>query len=109
MNKEKTAGMGIEPVPANFLPSKRVACQAKRDHCCYIENQVCPALRDDGPNADRRWVCTFREKLGSWDAVHADPEYLETVGNKMKSLIGVYCGDWPKPNEQCNECGAING
>ena len=58
------------------------------------------------PDADRRWVCTFRERLGSWQAVHRDPEYLDTIGPMVMGLTGVLCGDWPYPGMHCNECGA---
>lgn len=80
-------------------------CQAADGHCCWIVGGVCPLLRDDGPGASRRWVCTLRERLGSWQAVHTDPEYLRTVGPVVMELVGVYCGDWPRPGETCAECG----
>ena len=83
-------------------------CRADTDHCCYLAGVVCPYLRDDGPVADRRWVCTFRERLGSWEAVHTDPEYLDTVGSYVMGKIGLFCGDWPPPGTNCNECGAVN-
>jgi len=79
-------------------------CAATTGHCCWLHG-VCPFLRDDGADAARRWVCTFRERLGSWAAVHADPQYLATAGPIMHELTGVYCGDWPRPGETCNECG----
>lgn len=86
-----------------------VACRASTDHCCYLAGKVCSYLRDDGPTASRRWVCTFRERLGSWAAVHADAEYLATVGPVMRGLTGVDCGDWPVPGELCHECGVTGG
>ena len=85
----------------------RAVCMAKDDHCCYLAGVVCPFLRDDGPDADRRWVCTFRERLGSWEAVHEDPEYLDTIAPIMMGLTGVLCGDWPTPGEHCHECGVV--
>ena len=81
-------------------------CRAQEDHCCYLGAfGICPALRDDGPGAEPRWVCTFREALGSWEAVPSDPVYLSTIGPVMFDLTGVYCGDWPRPGERCNTCG----
>ena len=78
-------------------------CHAGEGHCCWLGSHgVCEYLRDDGPG---RWVCTFRERLGSWEAVHADPEYRATVGPIVFALVGVYCGDWPRPGETCAECG----
>ena len=94
------------------VPGARLAteiCKAgvtTEGHCCHLGSTgVCPALRDDGPGVERRWVCTFRERLGSWRAVHADPTYLATIAPVMFGLTGVYCGDWPRPNELCGECG----
>ena len=74
-------------------------------HCCWINGAVCPFLRDDGAAASRRWVCTLREELGSWPAVHADQRYLTFV--HLRDRIGVDCGDWPRPGETCAECGAV--
>jgi hypothetical protein len=83
-----------------------VTCEAGTGHCCWLGHHgVCPQLRDDGPAAPRRWVCRFRERLGSWEAVHADPEYRATVGAIVLDMVGVYCGDWPRPGESCAECG----
>ena len=81
-------------------------CGSTTGHCCHLGPfGVCPALRED--DNGRRWVCTFRERLGSWEAVHADPEYLDAIGPIVLDLVGVYCGDWPKPGESCGECGVI--
>lgn len=78
-------------------------------HCCWLFGVVCPFLRDDGKqrrfSRKRRYVCTFRERLGSWDAVHADPEYQDTIAPVMLAATGVLCGDWPRPGETCAECG----
>lgn len=74
-------------------------------HCCWINGVVCPFLRDDGKRRfRRRFVCTLREKLGSWQAVHESAEYIEHVAPTM-ARIGVECGDWPRPGETCAECG----
>jgi hypothetical protein len=73
-------------------------------HCCWIDGEVCLLLRDDGPLADRRWVCTLRERLGSWQAVHRDPAYL-AVARPTMARLGTDCGDWPGPGVRCGECG----
>jgi len=79
-------------------------CRATAGHCCWIHG-VCPFLRDDGADAARRWVCTLRERLGSWAAVHANAEYLATVAPTMRRAGQVDCGDWPGPGKTCGECG----
>lgn len=75
-------------------------------HCCHQLGVVCPFLREDA-GADRRWVCTFRERLGSWRAVHRDHEYLDTIGPIMLGMTGVLCGDWPPQGKRCAECGTV--
>jgi hypothetical protein len=81
------------------------------DHCCHLGRAfggACRYVRDDGPLAvNRRWVCTLREELGSWSAVHSDPRYLADVKpalDAMPSFDGD-CGDWPPPGETCGTCG----
>jgi len=83
-------------------------CRAAAGHCCWIAGVVCPFLRDDGPAARRRWVCTLRERLGSWGAVHADLGYQGRVAPTMRAFDQVDCGDWPGPGVTCGECG-VNG
>jgi hypothetical protein len=79
-------------------------CGAKDDHCCYIGGSVCPFLRDDG-DAERRWVCTLRERHGSWQAVHADEGYLMIVRPELDRTAQADCGDWPGPGVTCGSCG----
>lgn len=80
-------------------------CRAVLDHCCNLgRHGVCDLLRDDGLDADRRWVCTLRERLGSWEAVHTDPVYLSEVRPKLDEYEIVDCGDWPPPGTPCFEC-----
>jgi hypothetical protein len=86
-----------------------VACEATDDHCCYIAGPPCRYLRDDGTGAALRWVCTLRERLGSWDEVHRDAGYLEHVAPVVRSVAGVDCGDWPPKGETCNACGVTGG
>lgn len=85
----------------------RPRCGAKTGHCCWFGENPCRFLRDDGDSAHRRWVCTLREELGSWEAVHADPRYVEHVN--LKALLGVDCGDYPGPGMTCGECGVTGG
>lgn len=68
------------------------------DHCCWVNGQVCPALRDDGPGAERRWVCTLYEAAGDWAAVHASPEWraLPVAAWFEEQYPGHGCGDWPQ-------------
>jgi len=84
-------------------------CRAQDDHCCHLGSfGVCPALRDDGPGAERRWVCTIREAEGSWAAVHVAKAYAASgIRAAMRDLTGVDCGDWPRPGQTCHTCGAI--
>jgi hypothetical protein len=81
-------------------------CRADEGHCCWIAGAVCPFLRDDG-DAVRRWVCTLREQLGAWQAVHGDPRYLAVVRPTLAALGQADCGDWPGPGVTCGECGAV--
>jgi hypothetical protein len=78
-------------------------CGTGEGHCCWIEGQVCSFLRED--DGVRRWVCTLRESLGSWQAVHADPRYIASVHPTLMSVGTVDCGDWPGPGITCGECG----
>ena len=84
------------------------ACLATTGHCCWIAGAICPFVRDDGVQAARRFVCTLRERAGSWVAVHALPEYVEHVRPTLL-LTGVDCGDWPPAGATCAECGATDG
>lgn len=85
------------------------ACGAVDDHCCYLgRHGVCTFLRDDGPDAARRFVCTIRERCGSFDAMHTDPVYVEQVRPILREIgVPVDCGDWPTPGERCGECEVV--
>jgi len=56
----------------------------------------------------RRWACSLRCELGSWEAVHADRRYLEGPGKFLMNHSGVYCGDWPPKGQTCGACGQVN-
>lgn len=75
------------------------------DPCCYVNGEVCIFMRDDGPEANRRWVCTLREKYGNWEEVHTDPGYLEHVRPVWIQNDIADCGDYPGPGKTCGECG----
>lgn len=70
------------------------------DHCCYLQGNVCPFL-EENTIPGRRWVCGLLRELGSWDAVHADPRYIETVDSVFAGIVDEHgnrliqsCGDW---------------
>lgn len=79
------------------------------DHCCHLGKYgVCEHLADVHPVTGRRWICTLREQLGSWERVHVDPRYLDNVKPKLDDIgITVDCGDWPTPGQTCATCGVI--
>ncbi len=86
-------------------------CRADTDHCCYLGPfGVCPALRDDGPGASRRWVCAIREAAGSWARAHRSRDYASSgIRAIVRDLVGVDCGDWPPTGTTCAECGVSDG
>jgi hypothetical protein len=76
------------------------------EHCCWVNGQICPFLEID-TMPDRYWACGLRRELGSWDAVHNDPGYIERVRpmwDRIDPLMN--CGDWPPPGKTCATCGA---
>lgn len=75
-------------------------------HCCWVPGVgVCPLLRDDGPAAQRRYVCTLAEEhKGNWRRVHRDGRYA-AIGAAILAVSGADCGDWPPPGQTCAECG----
>jgi hypothetical protein len=82
-------------------------CLAIHDHCCYLGSHgVCRFLEENAEG--RRWSCTLRRELGSWQAVHSDSLYVETVKPKLVDIgITVDCGDWPSPGGACATCGVM--
>jgi hypothetical protein len=100
-------------VPGSTDTRNRSLCTgrgtADGDHCCYVAGETCRYLADNGLDAERRFECSLRRDLGSWDAVHADPGYQEHVQSYWNSL-GVRedgtpliesCGAWQPPEGQC--------
>ena len=78
------------------------------DHCCHLgRHGVCSYLVEtSGP---RRWTCSLRAKLGSWDKVHKSEEYLKDVRPLLYDIgIAVDCGDWPLQGDTCGTCGVGN-
>jgi hypothetical protein len=70
------------------------------DHCCYVDGQVCRWL-EENTEPDRRWTCGLRRRLGSWEAVHADPRYQEFPGAIWRESGTVDCGDFGPAELQC--------
>lgn len=73
--------------------------------CCYVEGELCRFLRDDGVLASRRWICTLREQLGSWEEVHNHEGYKEHIQPVWERLGVSNCGEYPRKGEICGECG----
>lgn len=76
------------------------------DHCCYVDGQVCPFLEVDTVPG-RKWVCGKRRELGSWEAVHNDPEYIEQVQSHWKEVGVDDCGDFMGGRPQGRATGEI--
>jgi hypothetical protein len=65
--------------------------------CCRIPLGVdvwCKFLQD---HPDRKQACGLYVELGSWDAVHADPRYIEDVHPHWILTGTPDCGDWVGP------------
>ncbi len=80
-------------------------CQGTaRDHCCWVDGEVCRFLVIDGDTI----ACGLRLRLGSWAAVHADAGYLAHVRPTWDEIGMADCGDWqPPPGEACGACGIL--
>lgn len=78
------------------------------DHCCYVNDGVCKYLLENVVEG-RRWACGLRNELGSWDAVHQDPRYVQEVKiHWLKTSLKDYdCGQWPPPGFTCGTCGVV--
>ena len=78
------------------------------DHCCWLKGKVCSYL-EENTQPGFRWTCGLRRELGDWDAVLADPRYIENVKPVLDGVygangrLGSTCRDWPEV--QCNLCG----
>lgn len=68
------------------------------DHCCYVDGVECIWLaRDLG---GRRYACSLRYELGSWEAVHAHPWYAPV--QEVWDRVGIEsCGTWGPGSGQC--------
>ena len=74
------------------------------DHCCWLgRHGQCKFLAENVNG--RRWSCSLRANLGSWEAVHTDVRYMSEIQPIVRELVGVDCGDWPRPGELCHTCG----
>lgn len=81
-------------------------CGTAEKHCCWFAGEQCQYLTascDPG----FIWCCSLRKQYGSWQAVHASPEYQQNVKPKMiaAGYIATDCGQWPPPGVVCNDCG----
>ena len=79
------------------------------DHCCYIGGKPCQFLITDHTDDEgnfRKWACGLRAELGNWDAVLADPRYIEHVQGAWRE--GINCRDWPDGEgvngDFCSKC-----
>lgn len=93
-----------ESTPGSPSPLCTGRGTADGDHCCYVAGKVCRYLADNGPDAPRRFECSLRRDLGSWDAVHADAGYQEHVQSVWDEVGIPSCGEWqPPPGTCCRE------
>jgi hypothetical protein len=70
------------------------------DHCCYVDGIRCSFLeRNTIPG--RNYVCGLRRLLGSWEAVHTDPEYQQRVQSHWDKVGIESCGAWQPESGQC--------
>jgi hypothetical protein len=84
------------------------SCTGKsKNSCCWVNGKLCPYVRDDGENTERRWVCTLREKYGNWEEVHIDEGYIENVKPHWEATNVPDCGAYPRKDQECGECGLI--
>ena len=76
------------------------------DICCITQEYICPYL-EQNTEPGFRWSCGLRRELGSWDAVEADPRYIEGPG-KQFARYRVICRDWPDVSigHACAKCGS---
>lgn len=71
------------------------------DHCCHLHGVRCPHLLENVEEGFR-WTCGLRKELGSWEAVHQDPRYIQDVQpfwNEWGDHMGQYqCGTYTCQN-----------
>ena len=82
------------------------------EHCCWVAGKECMFLQRNKENKKkgRYFSCGLRDTLGSWEAVHESPEYIEHVKPAWNESGTSDCGDYPRTSEFCNLCGAnVNG
>lgn len=106
----------VKAVPGRPMDSRESFCTgrgtASGDHCCYVAGETCRYLAVAKVSTGRRYECSLRRDLGSWEAVHADPGYQEHVQSVWDSLgtrpdgtpVIPSCGEWqPREGECCRE------
>jgi hypothetical protein len=72
------------------VASNAPRCTQGRE-CCWVAGKPCIWLNGD--------LCSLREELGSWDAVHSDPRYLEDPAPTWRKYGIADCGDFV-----CSSC-----
>lgn len=85
------------------MPNDQPGCHGNgADHCCYWSSEPCPFL-EENTVPGRRWSCALYRELGSWDTVHSDQRYLDTLQPLWRGQgplwdwlwqQGVRCGSW---------------
>lgn len=83
-------------------------CGTAKDHCCWLGRAgKCPHV-EPNPEEGFNWRCSLRHKLGSWDAVHASPEYTSFVRPALDAAgVAQDCGSWPPIGQTCKTCGEV--
>lgn len=99
----------VGPAPGETDDTRDDLCTgrgaADGDHCCWVANEVCRFLTISEQQGQRRFECSLRRDLGSWEAVHAHPGYQEHVQPVWDQIEGIdSCGSWqPSPGECCRQ------
>ena len=103
----------MEATPGATDDGRDVLCigrgAADGTHCCFVRGEVCLYLADNGEGAERRYECSLRRDLGSWEAVHADLGYQVNVQaawdelgtNENGEPLIESCGSWQPPPGIC--------
>lgn len=65
----------------------------REDSCCYLKGVLCKYVRHE-PDSERKWICTLREQLGSWEAVHENEDYKKDVKPILNELVMHDCGKY---------------
>lgn len=83
---------------------RTLAANGNEDHCCYLQDEVCPLLVDWGGTV----ACSLMLMAdGEWAEVHLDPRYLAWVKPRLDQMgtSSFDCGDHPGVGATCGNCG----